>query len=97
MTATRIRPFARLGAAFALSAVVTGCGSAAPVRPAALDPSNPDAQESPRMMTRPDGAAPPATADSDVHTGMSPDAGAAPNAPEPHHHGSGTPPEKGSQ
>ena len=98
MTAIRKRSFARREAAFAVFAVaVTACGSAAPARPAALDPSNPDAQESPRMVARPDAAATPADVEPDVNADMSAGAGASPMQPEPHHHGGGTPAEKGAQ
>ena len=97
MTAIRKRSFARLEAAFVLFAVVTACSSAAPARSVALDPSNPDAEESPRMVARPDAAATPADGKPDVNADMSAGAGASPMPPEPHHHGGGAPAEKGAQ
>lgn len=93
MTAIRKRRFARMGTALALS-TVSACGSAAPARPVALDPSNPDAPGSPRAVARPDAAETPANAKSDGNADMPADAGATPVQPEPHHHGSGTHPGK---
>ena len=78
----------------ALSAVVTACGSAAPARPVALDPSNPDAQESPRVLARPDAAGTPANVKPDVNADKPADAGATPVQPKPHHHGADTHPDK---
>ena len=49
MIHSRKRIFTWLGATLALSVALTACGSAAPQRAAALDPSNPSAPESPRL------------------------------------------------
>ncbi len=75
MMATSKRLFAWLGASFALSAVSLACGSSAPTRPAALDPSNPDAPESAPMAAHSQAAE--ATAmDSGMNMHTSADAGA---------------------
>jgi len=94
MTAARKRRFTWLGALFALSVVLTGCGSDAPARPPALDPSNPSAPESPTMR-RTDEAT---VADPDMNMDMSVDAGAAVPTQHVHdHNGGSTPPARGSK
>ena len=90
MTAARNRIFTWLGAPFALSVVLTGCGSDAPARPPALDPSNPSAPESP-TMTRTDEAAAP---DPEMNMDMSADAGAMPTQHVHEHKGGSVPPAK---
>jgi len=97
MAPIRKRALTPVAAALALLAVVTGCGSSAPARPAALDPSNPDAEESPRVVVGPQGAATPVGVDSDANVQTSPDSRATPRQAEPHPHGDGAPPEKGAQ
>ena len=82
MTAIRKRVFTRLAGALAFSAIVTGCGSSAPARPAALDPSNPEAQGSPPVVVGRDGA---------------PDSGATPVQHEPRPLGDDAAREKGSR
>jgi len=97
MTAAPKRNFAWFGALFALSVVLTGCGSSAPARPTALDPSNPGAPESPPTMPSTDAAVAPAATDADMNMDMSADAGAMPVQHEHHHHGAGTPSDKGGK
>ena len=92
MTAARKRLFTWLGALFALS-VVTGCGSDAPARPPALDPSNPSAPESPTMPRTDEAAAP----DPEMNMDMSVDAGAGPSQHVHDHEGGSVPPAKGSK
>ena len=94
MPTTRKRAFIPVAAAFAFSGIVTGCGSSAPVRPAALDPSNPDAQESPPAVARPDAAATPATSGSAVNAERSPETATTPMSSDQHHHGDGPKPGK---
>jgi hypothetical protein len=57
-----------VGGLIALSVTFTACGSGTRARPTALDPSNPEAAESPRMMLGRDGEATPTA--SKAHMGM---------------------------
>jgi len=84
MAATK-RIFTRLAALIALSPAFIGCGSSVPARPTALDPSNPDAPESPPRMSSEQRAAPLA-----MHANASPnlatgDASAPPTQPDHQH------------
>lgn len=97
MTAAPKRIFAWFGALFALSVVLTGCGSSAPARPTALDPSNPSAPESPPTMRSTEKAAAPVAMDSDMNMDMSADAGALPMQHEHQHHGASTRSDKGGK
>ena len=92
MTAARKRLFAWLAALFALSVVLTACGSDTPARPPALDPSNPSAPESPTMPRSDEAAAP----DPEMNMDMSADAGAMPTQ-HVHDHKGAIPPAKGSK
>ena len=79
--ATKKRIFTWLGAFIALSPAFIACASSAPARPAALDPSNPDGPESPRMMSSGNESSAPMAMDMNMDSNAemaSPDAGAAP-------------------
>ena len=84
MIRTQTRIFTWLSAPLALSAALTACGSTTPQRAAALDPSNPNAPESPRMAVLSD-----APADSEMSMDMSSGADAMPMPMQhgQHHHG----------
>ena len=93
MTAARKRLVAWLSALFALSVVLTACGSAAPARPPALDPSNPSAPDSPTMPHTDEAASP----GPEMKMDMSADAGAMPTQHVHDHNGGGVSPAKSSQ
>lgn len=96
--ASEKRIFTWLGAFIALSPAFIACGSSVPARPAALDPSNPDGPESPRMMSSGTEPSAPMAMDMDMDANAemaSPDAGATPmhHDHQPQHPGgTGTPP-----
>jgi len=83
------------GALIALSVTFTACGSGVPPRPAALDPSNPDGPESPRIAMNRDAALTPTAAETRADGVPSSDGGSAPmhHDHQPRHQsGTGTEP-----
>lgn len=69
----------------ALTTVFIACGSSVPSRPAALDPSNPDGPESPRMTSREKPSAPMALASAANADVAAPAASTTPTPQDSHH------------
>lgn len=80
--ASKKRILTWLGAFIAIFPVLIGCGSSVPARPAALDPSNPDAPESPRRVASEQPSAP-ITMDRGANAGRDANAAPMPHDPQP--------------